>query len=292
MQHMMLLGFNDYRLQGKKLAAALDINYEEIGIHRFPDGESRVTLPEHLPTEIILCRSLERPNDKLIELLMICKTARQRGVKKITLVAPYLCYMRQDAAFNPGEVISQKIIGDWLSELVDCVITVDPHLHRVKTLHEVLPGIKTIDLSAMTLMAEFLKKRPAPPLLLGPDTESKQWVKNIAELAGLEWAVAGKIRHSDWQVDVTLPPREWRNRHVVIVDDMISTGRTLATAAKLLKQEGVSSINCLITHALLSPDAEKLITSAGINHIWSSDSVSHSSNTLSLTELLAEALRG
>lgn len=289
---MVVFGFNDYRHQAKRLATALDAGHEEIGVHHFPDGESRVTLPRNLPAEIILYRSLERPNDKLIELLLVCKAARQRGVKKITLVAPYLCYMRQDTEFNPGEIVSQKIIGEWLSGLVNRIITVDPHLHRTRHLSEVFPGIETTTLSAMPLMAEFLKKRPVPPLLLGPDAESEQWVKNIAELSGLEWAVANKTRHSDWQVHVALPAREWRNRHVVIVDDMISTGRTLSTTAQQLKQEGVSSINCMATHALLSPDAEKMIANAGITHIWSSDSIGHSSNTLSLTELLAGAIKG
>lgn len=289
---MVVLGFNDYRHQTKRLATALGIGYEEIGVHRFPDGESRITLPQNLSEEIIIYRSLEHPNDKLIELLLVCKAARQRGVNRITLVAPYLCYMRQDAEFNPGEVISQKIIGEWLSGLVNRIIAVDPHLHRTHNLSDVFPDIETITLSASPLMAEFLKKRPVPPILLGPDAESEQWVKNIAEASGLEWAVANKIRHSDWQVHVALPIREWRNRHVVIVDDMISTGRTLSTAARQLQQEGVSTINCMTTHALLSEDSEKLITRAGVAHIWSSDSISHNSNTLSLTELLAGALKG
>ena len=289
---MIVLGFQDYRAQGQALAEALGCAYEEIAIHRFPDGESKVTLPRLAAdeSEIILCRSLDRPNAKLVELHLACATLRQQGVARLTLVAPYLCYMRQDIAFHPGEVVSQKIIGHWLGEMVDTLITVDPHLHRVHHLSEAVPNAQAIALTAAPLIADFLKQRPVPPLLFGPDAESQQWVQHIAELAGLDWAVAHKTRHSDRQVTIELPDVDVSGRRVVIVDDVASTGRTIANAARLLKQAGAELVKCFVTHPLFSENAEEILTNAFITHIWSSDAISHHSNVVSLAPLLAQAV--
>ena len=289
---MQVLGFNGYSDQARRLAKALGAAFDKITVHHFPDRESRVTMPTQLEEEIILCRSLDYPNNKLIELFMACTYAREHGVKRITLVAPYLCYMRQDKAFNPGEVVSQQIIGRWLGEMVDKVITVDPHLHRTRTLQEVMPNTETLTLSAAPLMAEFLRKRPTPPLLLGPDDESEQWVKQIAESAKLEWAVATKIRHSDHRVQINLPDRDFNNRSVVIIDDIASTGHTLANTAKQLKLAGADIVSCMITHPLFATDAEQVLANACINHIWSTDSINHQTNIIQLAELVGQAIKG
>ncbi len=288
---MQILGFKDYHNQGKRLAKALAIEYLEVAIHHFPDGESKVTLPNNLDNEVIFCRSMDHPNDKLIELFLACEVARQQGVRHITLVAPYLCYMRQDNAFNPGEAVSQKTIGRWLGQLFDRVITVDPHLHRINDLNQAIPNAEAISLSATTLMAAFLANRPNPPVLLGPDSESEQWVKTIAEQTGLEWQVAGKQRHGDRNVDIMLPDINFKDRIIVIVDDVASTGRTIAQAAKALHQSGAQTVNCLVTHPLFADDAEQVLTNACINHIWSTDSIDHDSNVIQLAPLLAEAIK-
>ncbi len=287
---MIVFGFKLYRQQGQALAQALHCPYEEISIHRFPDGESKVTLPIKLDKHVILCQTLDRPNNKLIELFLSCTTLRERGVKRITLVAPYLCYMRQDAAFHPGEVITQTIIGTWLDGLVDTIITVDPHLHRIKHLSEAIPNTQTITLSAAPLMAEFLKTRPVPPLLMGPDEESQQWVQSIAEQAGLDWGIAIKTRHGDHQVDVQLPDINYQNRRVVLIDDVASTGRTLASTAKQLKNAGAEMVKCFVTHPLFADEAEQVLTNACITHIWSSDSISHSSNVISVIDMIAKEI--
>jgi len=287
---MQLIGFKDYQQQGKRLAHELGLEYLEAAVHHFPDGESKVTLPEILADEIIFCRSLNHPNDKLVELLLACEVARQQGVGHITLVAPYLCYMRQDIAFNPGEAISQKVIGQWLGQLFDRLITVDPHLHRINNLNQVIVNTEAISLSATSLMSEFLAQRPNPPLLLGPDSESEQWVRHIAEHTGLEWKIAGKQRHGDRSVEIMLPEMDFKGGVVVIVDDIASTGRTIAQAAKVLHQAGAQTVSCLITHPLFANDAEQILTNACINHIWSTDSIDHHSNVIQLAPLLARAI--
>ena len=137
---MQLLAFDDEAALGQKLAQALAWPLAVVQRHRFPDGETRLRLPPALPRCVVLLRGLQDPNAKLTELLLAAAGARELGAAHLTLVSPYLAYMRQDMAFSPGEVVSQRHLGALLATVFDAVVTVDPHLHRVATLDEVLPG--------------------------------------------------------------------------------------------------------------------------------------------------------
>ncbi len=286
---MLVLGFADYRPQGQALADALAVPYREVDIHRFPDGESRVVVPCDLPERVLVCRALDHPNHKLVELMFTAVTAREQGAHHLTLVAPYLCYMRQDIAFTPGEAVSQRVVGRHLADLFDAVLTVDPHLHRIAALSEVMPDIHTEALSCAPAMVEYLRSHGGDPLLLGPDSESQQWVRAIAEPAGLDYGVAVKERFGDRQVETRLPDRDYPGREVILVDDMISTGGTMASVARQLVAAGTARVECLVTHALFADGAEELLRSAGIGRIASSDSVAHPTNAVPLAGLLAEA---
>jgi len=287
----MILGFSDYERQGRHLADALNEPFATIEVHRFPDGESKVTVPVDVPEHVIVCRSFDNPNDKLLELMLTTETLREHGVQQITLVAPYLCYMRQDIAFRPGEAVSQRIVGRFISTLVDGLITVDPHLHRINRLEDAVPAIPARALSCADLMGDFLNSRGIKPMLVGPDGESEQWVRAIAEPAGLEYEIATKERLGDHEVRISLPASDYEGRQIVLVDDMASTGRTLVEVATELKARNAGSIHCLVTHALHDSEATDRLHQAGIENIWSSDSISHPSNSVSLAALLADAVR-
>jgi ribose-phosphate pyrophosphokinase len=285
-----VLGFAGYHEPAKRLAERAGIPYQEIEIHTFPDGESRVRLPVPLPEKAIVCLTLDHPNDKLVDLVLVAGTARRLGIRSLTLVAPYLCYMRQDKEFHPGESISQKIIGELLSGYFDVLVTVDPHLHRVHSLDEVFPGTKCTVLTATRPMSEFLAKTVENPLLIGPDEESLQWVESIAADKACDFAVAKKKRTGDFSVDVTLPEMNYSGRDVVLVDDIASSGQTLVNAAEKLKAKNVGSISVLVTHALFAGDAVEQLKQAGVKNIWSTDSVLHDSNCIHLDSLLEESL--
>ncbi|MFZ0487425.1 MAG: ribose-phosphate diphosphokinase [Arenicellales bacterium] len=287
---LLVLGFPEYADQSTRLAAALNGRCEIVDIHHFPDGESRVQLPVNLPAHVVLCRSLNRPNEKLVELLLAARAAREFGAHRLTLVAPYLCYMRQDKAFNPGEAVSQAIIGGWLAGLFERVITVDPHLHRTATLSQALPGTEAVTLSAAPLMGEYLRTLPGTPFLIAPDEEAQQWVARIAQLSGSRFVVASKQRNDDRDVHVDLPDGDWRGQAVVVVDDIVSTGETMAAAVRLAKAGGAAQVHCMATHALFCGDALDLLKAAGADNIVSSDSVSHVTNGLRLASVLAAAI--
>ena len=281
----------DYTEPALRLAGELGYEYQPIRLHRFPDGESRVSVPTQPPTHIIICQSLDHPNDKLVELLLAIQTLRPAGVKRVSLVAPYLCYMRQDKACHPGEAVSQQIIGRLLADLVDDLITVDAHLHRVDMLQQAVPLKNAINVSAAPALGEFLQQQHLHPLLLGPDSESQQWAQQIAEVGGFDWAVANKQRTSDIEVRITLPDIEFQNRLVVLVDDVVSSGHTLARASHELHKAGTGKICCLVTHALFAEGALELLRQAGIEDVWSSDSISHPSNVIHLANMLAAQLQ-
>jgi ribose-phosphate pyrophosphokinase len=287
----MLLAFADAEPLAGRLATALQRPLATVDVHRFPDGESLVQLPPELPDEVILCRSLDNPNGKLVELMLAARGARSAGAAHITLAAPYLCYMRQDKAFSPGQVVSQQVIGEFLAAYFDALVTADPHLHRVSTIRDAVDLSAASAVSAAPLVGGFLAERRPGALLLGPDEESEQWVSVAASTAGLDHAVATKTRRGDREVAIALPSGHWRDAEVVLVDDMASSGRTLAQAALALRRAGAARVDAVVTHALFAGDAVETMRAAGIGEIWSSDSITHESNAFSLAPALAGALR-
>lgn len=289
-----VLAFDDERDMSAALAGALDVPLALIERHRFPDGELKLRLPATLPACVVLLRSLHQPNEKLVELLITVPAARELGAQRVLLACPYLAYMRQDIAFTPGEAVSQRHIGALLASQFDAVVTVDPHLHRIAALNEVMPGCRAVSLSAAALIGDWVARHVSRPLLLGPDEESAQWVTEAARACSPApdhgWCI--KQRHGDRDVVVTLPPTpDCRGREVVLIDDMASTGRTLMAAAQLALAAGALSVDVAVTHALFVGDAMAELKAAGVRHVWSTDCVPHASNAISVVPLLANALR-
>lgn len=287
-----LLFFEDEQESAARIAQAAGQRLACIDHHRFPDGEIKLRLPLSLPDQVVILRTLNDPNEKLIELLLAAQSARDSGVRHLTLVAPYLGYMRQDVAFQPGEVISQRIVGRFLASLFDAVITVDPHLHRVATLQQAVPVANAVVLSAAPLLSDLIATRCPQALLLGPDEESKQWVAQAAMRHGFDHAVCHKIRHGDRAVEIALPDIPVAGRQVVLLDDVVSTGHTLAQAARQLLAAGAASVDVAVTHALFVGDAWPMVLNAGVREVWSTDCVKHASNAISMSSPIAQALIG
>ncbi len=243
----------------------------------------------------ILYASLDRPNDKLLAILFAAEALRRGGARRLVLLAPYLCYMRQDAAFHAGEAISQRAVGRWLAGTVDRVITVDAHLHRTADIRTVFPGIEAENLSAMPAIAAALSKQGIDPatVVVGPDAESRPWVKDLAGRLGLAHTVAQKTRHGDRSVNIELAEAALvADRPILLVDDIVSSGTTLIGAAKLLKAAGARMIDAVITHALFPPELGGAFADAGIRSVRSTCSVPHPTNAIPLEDVFATALRG
>jgi ribose-phosphate pyrophosphokinase len=277
----------------KRLAERLGLPLHEIALHRFPDGELRVTVGAVAATTIVHV-SLDQPNDKLLALLFAAEALRRGGARRLVLVAPYLCYMRQDAAFHLGEAISQKAVGRLLAGAFDRVVTVDAHLHRTKRIGEVFPGIEADNLPAMPAIAEALRADGFDPetVIVGPDEESRAWVSDLAARLGARHAVARKTRAGDRSVGMSFSDRSlFAGRPALLVDDIASSGATLMACAKVLHAAGARTVDAVITHALFAPELVQALFAAGIRSVRSTDSVPHSTNAFALDAVLADALR-
>lgn len=282
----------DSREEAGRLARRLALPLHVIDTHAFPDGEIRVTIGPAATTTILFA-SLDRPNDKLIALSFAAEALRRGGCRRIVLVAPYLCYMRQDAAFHDGEAISQRAMGRLLAGIVDRLVTVDAHLHRTAAIADVFPGIRADNLSAMPAIAAVLRTTPPDrtAVVVGPDAESEKWVGELAALLGLAHQVARKTRRGDRSVEIEFADRAaLRGRPVLLVDDIVSSGGTLITCAEALRHAGAASIEAVITHALYPPELRGAFARAGIHSLRSSCSVPHPTNAFPLDGLFADAL--
>lgn len=287
---MIILGFEENTKLCQSLATELNFRAAMIQVHRFPDGESKVTIPTQLEETVIFLCSLNDPNNKLIELMLAVQWARKYGCQRAILVAPYLCYMRQDCEFEPGQVVSQTIMGDWLSSLFDGVITIDPHLHRIDRLDQAFLHCKAISVSATEIIGTYLKGRYEQAVLVGPDEESQQWVSVVAEHSGLEYCVASKVRTGDRDVSVQLPSFDFTNRTAILVDDVISSGHTIQQAALALKEAGANKVLAACTHPLFATGAEEALQLAGVESVLSCNTIAHSSNCIDISSLLAKTI--
>jgi len=276
-----------------RLAERLDIPFQEIAVHRFPDDELRVTVAPPSPTTIIYI-SLDRPNEKLIAMTFAAEALRREGAKRLVLLAPYLCYMRQDTAFHPGEAVSQRIVGAMIAGHVDRVITVDAHLHRTSDIQAVFPGIASDNLSASPAIAAALRKTGFDPatVVVGPDAESRPWISDLAGRLGLSHIVAQKTRRSDHSVEIRLPdPKLTNNRPALIVDDIVSSGGTMIACAKALASAGATTIDAIVTHALFTEELRHEIIQSGVRSIRSTRSVPHYANDIVLDHLFIDTLQ-
>lgn len=276
-----------------RLAARLGIPFHEIAIHRFPDGEIRVTATPASPVTIIYA-SLDRPNEKLIALAFAAEALRRGGAKRLVLLAPYLCYMRQDNAFHEGEAISQTVIGALLAGCFDRVVTTDAHLHRTPDIKTVFTGIDSDNLSAMPAIAVALRRTGLDPatIVVGPDVESEPWVSDLASRLGLPYTVAQKTRRGDRSVEIGFPdPARIGGRPALIVDDMVSSGGTMIACARALTSAGATLIDAVVTHALFSEELRRDMIQSGIRSIRSTHNVPHSTNAIILDNLFIDALQ-
>ena len=257
---------------------------------RFPDGESYVRiLSDVADRQVDLVCTLARPDDSFLRLAFAADAARALGASEVTLIAPYLSYMRQDRRFQRGEAITSKTFARLVSSSFDQLVTVDPHLHRYPAL-SALYTIPAHTLHAAPLLADWIATEIENPLIIGPDEESEQWVSAIADRTGAPYAVLRKIRHGDRNVDVELPDlSQWKARCPVLVDDIASSGHTLIEAARKLPLQGFRRPVCAVVHGVFAEDSyERLMAFA--DRIVSSDSIPHESNAIRLAPLIAAAI--
>lgn len=286
MNNSIIFSFPGNKVFARLLAKKLHIEEGGLVIKRFPDGESYVRINSTVRNKIvILFCTLNNPNNKILSLMFTAQTLKELGAKKIILISPYLPYMRQDKRFEPGEAISSQLFATFLSNCVDYLITIDPHLHRVHHLSKIY-SIPVLTLHATEEIARWIKENIKFPFLIGPDSESKQWVSEIAEQLKVPYIVCNKNRLSDHEVKIDIPPFSITNETLILIDDIISTGSSMLAILKQLSLQGYNGI-CLAIHPLLNKKTKNNLFASGAVAVITCNTIPDSTNKINMLDLIA-----
>lgn len=270
----------------ESLSTAIGGQRGEFKARRFPDGESYLRIESAVENRAcIVVADLSQPNIKYLPLLFLLETLRELGASQVGLVAPYLGYMRQDRRFFDGEAVTSRIFAKCLSQHVDWLVTVDPHLHRYHSLDEIY-SIPSRVVQGAPALAHWLKAQ-SNLLLVGPDSESEQWVSNIAMFSKHPYVIGEKQRFGDRHVEVMLPDiNEFKDRTAVIIDDVISSGQTILECVKTLRLKGVDNIQCVAVHGIFADHSDKTLLASGLSQLVTSNTIPHPSNAIDITSQL------
>ncbi len=288
---MLIVSCSHGKHLAKKIANKLKKPYSELEVTHFPDSEIKLRFKEDVRRKIVvLVQSFyNNINDCIIETLFAAETARDLGAKKVILVAPYFPYLRQDRRFNPGECISLQTIAKNIDEDFDEILIIDPHLHREKTLKHIF-RIKSHKLTANPLIVEYIKKKIKNPVIIGPDWESYKWAQKVAENIECDFSIMEKNRISSRKVKVKLHKKiDIKNKNLVFIDDMISTGHTLLEAIKSMKRLGAKKVTCFAVHGILVENALQKLRKAGAEVI-TTNTIPNKAAKIDVSSLIAESL--
>lgn len=260
-------------------------------VRQFPDQETYIKIESDVKNKhVVMICTLNQPDTKLLPLYFLSQTAKELGAKSTAIVAPYLAYMRQDKRFQAGEGITSTYFAKLISSFADFLITIDPHLHRRSTLSEIYT-IPTKVLHAANLISDWIKNNIEQPLLVGPDSESAQWVSEVAHNANAPFIVLEKIRKGDEEVAVSVPDVEKYKNHIpVLVDDIISTAQTMIATIGHLKNAGMQTPVCIGVHGIFANNAYTNLINTGATVI-TCNTIIHESNKINVDKLIANAIQ-
>lgn len=275
-----------------RMAGRLGAAHCRLDNRRFPDGETYLRVADAVAgCDLVVVAQLRDPDPQLPGLLFVADTLHELGAASVGLVAPYLPYMRQDKAFQPGEAVTSMSFAKLICNAFTWLVTVDPHLHRHASL-AALYGIPTEVVPSAPAIAAWVQAQVVRPHVVGPDDESAQWAAAVADLAGCPYTVLHKQRHGDRDVQLLLPNLGPLQGHTpVLVDDIISSAHTLAQAVQALRASALPAPVCIGVHAVFSGDAEALLRAAGAARVVSCNTLAHTSNGIDVSGAVAEAVR-
>jgi len=278
----------------KQIAKNIKGTYSKTEVSTFPDGDMYLKFSSKLKGQkLVIVESFQpNSNDALLNIIFAAKNAKSLGAKKVVLVCPYLAFMRQDKRFNDGEAINAQIMSNLLNNSgLDRIITIDPHLHRIKKMKDIFT-IQAENLTANDIIADFIGKKFKNEIVIGPDWESYQWADKISARLGVEDTVLEKTRSSSRKVSVEVKKEiTIKGKNVIIVDDIISTGNTMIKALKEAKKRGAKTVTAIGVHGLFVEKAYEKMKKAGFDNIYTVNTIEHKSNKIDITKLISNKLK-
>ena len=285
-----VIGLDSSQDLAKRIARRLKAVYVKTESRVFPDGESKVTIKK-IPRQsiVLVVQSTFPPVDtNLLHLLSVISKVRKYS-SKIYAVMPYIGYARQDREFLEGEIITISVIGQMLRTVgTKKVITID--IHSTKALKELKMSSENVT-AVFELVKYFKKLRITNPLVVSPDSGGKQSAKEFAKLLGTDFLYLEKNRNrKTGQVNILTSKVSVKNRNIILVDDMISTGGSIIKSTQFLKKQKCKRIFVACTHALLVNDAEKRIRNAGVSQIISTNTIPRKTSKVDVSKIIAESI--
>ena len=266
-----------------RISEKLGVPLVETKFARFPDGEMHLRCGE-LDDETLIVSSVVN-NDMLVQTLLAIDAADR---SRKTLVAPYLGYSRQDRLFAPGEPISARAVARALSNGIERAFVVNIHDPGVLDYF----GVPADDITIAPAIGGYVGDlHLKDPLILAPDEGAAGFAAGVAAVGGWDCDHLEKTRLSGEDVRIAPKTIDAGGREVVIVDDIISTGGTLATAACMLREQGAASIHAACVHGVLASGAYTRLRAAGISSVVSSDTYENASSFISAANAIATAIR-
>jgi ribose-phosphate pyrophosphokinase len=297
---MLILGGSASQPLAEKVAKELGQEPGRLEIKRFPDGERYLRIhAEVKDQDVVAIQSLYRtPDEYLFELLLLVDTLRDLGARSITAVTPYLAYARQDARFYSGEAVSSASVARLLQEAgITSLLTVDCHLHRLGDVAKAFT-VPARNLTAMHELGRYAAAhlKPKNPIVIGPDEEAEQWAAVVAKELNTEHTVFRKVRvrkegMTSSKVEVDAGEVDPKGHDVVFADDIVSTGGTIAEAAKACKKRGAKRIFVLCTHPVLVEGALKRVKAAGVLKVIGTDTYPGPVSKVTVAPVIAAALK-
>ena len=289
---MIIASTNEFSELGKKIANNLNVKLSIIESKIFPDGENYIRFIDSLVDEkvIIIQSCFPEQDKKLIELFMMLDAAKDLKAKEVIAVVPYLAYSRQDKSFLDGEALSIKTVVKLIETSgANTVITVDIHEKKILELF----NINAINIMAMPEIGNYLRMQSlTAPYVIAPDKGALYQAEEVANVLKTDYTFFSKKRdRKTGEVQTSIKDVDIEGRDVVIVDDIISTGGTIANVAKIVKQQGAKGIIAACTHPLLLNDAKSRLTDTGIDRIIGTDSIVSEVIIVTNANIIADALR-
>lgn len=262
-----------------KISKLLHISVSPVDIHIFPDGEKRVRINDNVVgQQTVVVQSTVPPVDNnYMELFFIVDALKRSGAEFVTAVVPYLGYQRQDHVFRDGEAVSLEVVIKTLERVgLDTIILCDLHSIKIPSVF----SIPVTHVSALPIFAEKIKQEnwnDKNTILISPDMGGIRRIKILSELLdNMAFAAIEKDRdlQSGWVTAESLGEGKITNqKRAIIVDDMISSGKTIIAAAEVLIKKGIEEIIVFATHPIFSEKAPRLLENANIKKVFVTDTV-------------------